>query len=381
MSKIVNSNINNVMYRGGECDALYHGANLIWRRGIIEGDDGNILNVTSASSTYIFRNPLKNNEFVTYNSNQDYVIDLDTWSPMGELFDTSTINPDKANNILKINKFPSTKNLRYAYSLFNSCANLTEIPNLSISEKCTSISNIFSKCSSLTNIDVSNWDIQNVKDFNGVFYSCSSLKNVIGLEKLNGKNLTSFNYTFWACSNLECPINIDGFTGNAPTDARGMFYMCEKVPSISWKNLNAGDIESFSSTFWDCQLIKSLDLSNWVVYSCNDFSGMFGWCISLEEIKFSDTLWDMSKATTTKSLENMFYDCHALTTVSGNIVNISASINLRHSPLTNESAMVFINGLAKISRQTITFSSTTYATLTDEQKKIAVDKGWTVASA
>ena len=78
----------------------------------------------------------------------------------------------------------------------------------------------------------------------------------------------------------------------------------------------------------------------------------------------------------------MFDSCTALTTITGPITGISASIDFGSSPLTHDSAMVFLNGLNTVTgTRTITFKSTTYGTLTEAEIAAATAKGWTVKSA
>jgi hypothetical protein len=78
----------------------------------------------------------------------------------------------------------------------------------------------------------------------------------------------------------------------------------------------------------------------------------------------------------------MFNNCYALTTITGVISGIKISLNISHSPLSRESALVIINGLADLTEgtaQTLTLSSTTKALLTDADKLIATNKNWTIA--
>ena len=78
----------------------------------------------------------------------------------------------------------------------------------------------------------------------------------------------------------------------------------------------------------------------------------------------------------------MFMFCHALTTITGPITGISTSIDLQYSPLTHDSAIVFLNGLNTVTEtKTITFKSITYETLTEAEIAAATAKGWTVKSA
>ena len=67
-------------------------------------------------------------------------------------------------------------------------------------------------------------------------------------------------------------------------------------------------------------------------------------------------------------------------TITGN-PNFKVSLNLSScSKLTHDSIMVVINGLQTVTEtQTLTLGSENLAKLTEADKKIATDKGWTLA--
>ena len=69
----------------------------------------------------------------------------------------------------------------------------------------TNINHIFYKCSSLINIDLSNFNTQKVTNMSYIFYECSSLIN-INLSNINTSNVTHMNSMFSGCSSL---INLD----------------------------------------------------------------------------------------------------------------------------------------------------------------------------
>ena len=75
-----------------------------------------------------------------------------------------------------------------------------------------------------------------------------------------------------------------------------------------------------------------------------------------------------------------FDGCLSLETITGNPV-FNVSLNLSGSPkLTHDSLMVVINGLQTVTTtQTLTLGSENLAKLTEADKKIATDKGWTLA--
>lgn len=101
----------------------------------------------------------------------------------------------------------------------------------------------------------------------------------------------------------------------------------------------------------------------------------FYYCTNLTAIHADD--WNMINVT---DASNMFDGCTKLTTITGTISGIKAALNLGNAPLTNESAMIFINGLEPTATaKTIKFKAVTYNTLTEDQIAVATSKGWTVA--
>ena len=75
-----------------------------------------------------------------------------------------------------------------------------------------------------------------------------------------------------------------------------------------------------------------------------------------------------------------FAGCTALTTITGN-PNFKVSLNLVNcDKLTHDSIMVVINGLQTVTTtQKLTLGTDNLAKLTEADKKIATDKGWTLA--
>ena len=79
------------------------------------------------------------------------------------------------------------------------------------------------------------------------------------------------------------------------------------------------------------------------------------------------------------NLSSCFGKCTALKTITGN-PNFKVSFSLSDSTeLTHDSIMVVINGLQTVKDQTLTLGTTNLAKLTDDEKKVATDKGWTLA--
>ena len=60
---------------------------------------------------------------------------------------------------------------------------------------------IFQGCSSLTSIDLSNFDTSNVVNMKHMFYECRSLTSV-DLSNFNVKKVTRMEYMFYKCTDL-----------------------------------------------------------------------------------------------------------------------------------------------------------------------------------
>ena len=95
---------------------------------------------------------------------------------------------------------------------------------------------IFGGCSSLTNINLSNFDTKNVTNMRGMFYGCSSLTN-IDLSNFDTKNVTDMGCMFDGCSSLT-NIDLSNFDTKNVTDMGSMFSGCK---SLKIQNVKTND--------------------------------------------------------------------------------------------------------------------------------------------
>lgn len=176
------------------------------------------------------------------------------------------------------------------------------------------------------------------------------------------------------------------------TDMRNMFSYGSKLSSIPL--LNTSNVTSMSKMCFNCRALTSIpqfDTSKVV-----DMGNMLGLCVKLTTVPLLDT----SKAI---SLRSMFYGCSALTTVPAlDVSNVTdmgeiflscsslksilmtgmkVSFDISASTQFEESDLVTIlNNLATVTTtKTLTMGATNLAKLTDEEKAIATNKGWTLA--
>ena len=204
----------------------------------------------------------------------------------------------------------------------------------------------------------------------------SNLTEIRGLNLVDTSNMTTMDTMFSSCSKLTS-LDLSNFDTSSVTKMTYMFNLCSSLTSLDVSNFNTSKVTDMSDMFHGCPKLTSLNLSNFDTSSVTNMSDMFSSCPKLTSLNLSG--WNLSKV---KYMSYMFTFCRALTTITGPITGISTDISLEYSPLTHDSAMVLMNGLKTVTgTKSITFKSTTYKTLTKAEIAAATAKGWTVKSA
>lgn len=206
------------------------------------------------------------------------------------------------------------------------------------------------------------------------FTSNEQLKEITAYPDLS--TATTMYNMFLRCEAMTS-INEKAFNTENITNMAGVFDSCYSLTSLDLTSWNTSKVTGLSYMFKYCIELVNLNLSGWDVTKVKVFNSLFSDCYKLETLNLDG--WDLSNAI---GFSNTFLRCRSLTNVVGTIKGIKANIDLSNSPLTNDSAMVFINGLATVTQsRSIKFSADTYNTLTDEQINIATSKGWTITHA
>ena len=68
------------------------------------------------------------------------------------------------------------------------------------------MSYMFYYCSSLTSLNLSNFNTNNVTNMSYMFYNCSSL-TFLNLSNFNTNNVNNMSYMFYDCSSLNSSLN------------------------------------------------------------------------------------------------------------------------------------------------------------------------------
>ena len=333
------------------------------------------------------------------------------------------INFANKGNLLEV-MYLNTSNINSMYIMFQKCSKLTKIntDNWDTSSV-TSMNNMFESCLSLTSLDVSNWDVSSVTTFKSMFYNS---QNLTSLDVSNWKtsSVTTMEGMFNACKSLTS-LDVSNWDTSSVTSMNNMFRSCSKLTSLDLSGWDFSKVQTTASMFQDasvlpascipviksnaltnitymftgCNSFNELDLSDWDIPNVTNASGLFYYTKNVTSINLSG--WDTSKVT---NVSMMFYVCNALTTLDlsgwdlssvfsgggeftscGNLTqlywtNWNHSIDISPSTkFTKDTLVNLINNLATVTDKTLKMGSTNLAKLTDSEKAIAINKGWTLA--
>lgn len=240
----------------------------------------------------------------------------------------------------------------------------------------TSLDNLFFANRKIINLDVSNWDTSNVTSMNFTFESMTNLES-IECADWDVSNVTDFSAMFDDCNNLKT-IDVSKWNTSSATNMSYMFSG-NKLETLDVSNFNTSKVTNMKLMFSDCWSLTHLDISNFDTSNVLKFDSVFaGWSHVCEELNISGL--NLERCT---SIKNVFNDsnfkvirCDGL-----KLPNIDMStFGLNYSTkLTVDSIVGLLNALPQSDKgYSFQIGSNNIAKLSDEQKAIATNKGWTL---
>ena len=222
----------------------------------------------------------------------------------------------------------------------------------------------------LKTIDLSNFDTSQVTSMYEAFYQCEV--ESLNISNLDTSKVTNMSQMFNGCSNLKS-LDLSNFDTSKVTNMDYMFSRCYNLTSLDVSNFDTSKVTNMGSMFLGNLVLTSLDVSNFDTSKVTNMDSMF---------YLDGRLIDLYMNFDVRLNENfsyIFFACYLLKNVVGKFEGTKYDLDLASCPLTAQSAMVFINGLATVTeKRRLSLSATTYDSLTTEQIAIATAKGWTV---
>ena len=191
-----------------------------------------------------------------------------------------------------------------------------------ITSNVRSMDAMFYICSSLTNLDLSNFNTANVTNMRSMFDHCSSLTS-LNLSNFITTTVTEMYAMFSNCSSLTS-LNLSNFNTANVTSMSLMFAFCTSLTNLNLSNFNNANVGNMYGMFYNCSSLTSLNLSNFYTTSVNNMQAMFMNCYSLTNLNLAH--FDMSHLTSHsyytggayQTLSGKYDMCNGLSTTSHN---------------------------------------------------------------
>ena len=97
-------------------------------------------------------------------------------------------------------------------------------------------------------IDISNWDVSNIKYMTSMFKNCKKLESIGDISNWNTKSLYGCAFMFNNCINLRHIGDISNWNTSNLHNINYMFYGCEKLSDIG--DLNKWDISKIDKKYY-----------------------------------------------------------------------------------------------------------------------------------
>ena len=179
----------------------------------------------------------------------------------------------------------------------------------------TTLSHMFTNCSNLKTVDFGNYTLEGVTDLSYIFDACTNLKDVTFSKDTSTLSLTNVEGMFSRCESLT-NIDLSPMQFNNVENAKNVFYGakklttfkgdfnlkkckyisgffegCESLTEVDLSKFKTSELlEDASSLFKDCTALKSLNLTGFVFGPNCEVKGMFSGCSALKEIDLSKAM-------------------------------------------------------------------------------------------
>ena len=258
----------------------------------------------------------------------------------------------------------------------------------------------------IRSLDLSGWDFEAAANMSLFLYAASNLKTLTLPDNMTLANVTSMNQSFSVCSSLQS-LDTSKWTLANVIDMYHCFMGCGSLQSLDTSKWTLANVTNMQGCFYGCGSLQSLDTSKWTLANVTNMASCFYICKNIREI-------DLSSCNITKcvSWNDCFVNLYRLETLRIGLIDFSPcgsidlfrGTNIREltgtlrgirndfravsSRMTRDSCMVVINGLETVTEaKTLTLGVNNKLVslggkgsdpISDDDLKIATDKGWTV---
>ena len=176
--------------------------------------------------------------------------------------------------------------------LFYNCTSLKEvkgIENLDVSNV-TVLQSLFYGCSSLVSMDLSAWDTSSVTNASYLFANCTGLQDVqLHWDQTDTQNFITIQNMFQKCESLVSMADsgVEDWVLPNVTEARSFFWQCTNLQTVDLSKWNPQNIVNLPFFFFECHNLQSFSMEGWNVPTLKSLQQAFTNCYQLEVIDLS----------------------------------------------------------------------------------------------
>ena len=286
----------------------------------------------------------------------DNQIDFTKWDYSSVEYMTGMFkNCDNIKNISFANcEIPSCKNFN---ELFRNCdklsnVNFDRIKTPSLEQVEYFFSTDTGNTESLVSFSAKGWNAPKLTSLKGILKNRKSLEyaSFCDYDENNKTDFSScilFNQVFYGCEKLK-EVSLEGINLEACTRIDEMCRSCPSLTKINLDNCKMPNVTNVSNMLTDSNNITIFSARGWDIRKITTFKTFFSGRTNLVNVDFGKYVKNDSETTTNMSgcisVEQMFYNCASLKTVSFEGVDLSSCTNV--SKLMNSCPML----------ETVTFS-------------------------
>lgn len=246
-------------------------------------------------------------------------------------------NLENLEKIEGINEYLNTSQVTSMGGMFYQCYKLSGELNLSNfdTQNVTDMSNMFAFCAALKTINISGFNTSQVTNMYWMFMNCGALETIEIGDEWNTGSVTNMSGLFGGCTNLKfdftklnttsvismdymlrdwntTELDLSTFETGSVTTMQGMFAGCRNLERINIdpNKFNTENVEDMGWMFSNCNKLSSRDLPKFNTNSAMKMNNMFTECTNLE-------ILDLRSFNTEKvvDMREMFSNCENLTTI------------------------------------------------------------------
>lgn len=240
----------------------------------------------------------------------------------------------------------------------------------------TSFDNLFEKNTNLININASNWDTSNITSLSFAFASMPNLERVDFVD-WDVSKVTTFFALFDGSYKVNT-IDVSKWNTSSATNM-GWMFNGNNLKSLDVSNFNTSKVANMFAMFSGCRSLTRLDVSNFDTSNVLNFGRVFSYWVNVcEELNISGLNLTKCKfmELTFQSSSFKVIRCDGLQLPNIDMSNIGLNYS---TELTVDSIVGLLNALPQSDKgYSFQIGATNIAKLSDEQKAIATNKGWTL---